>query len=354
MRFLLLPFALLAYYVIVLLFVGRRPKAGVIVPQYTPPGDMTPAEMRFLRAGMTDQKSVAAVVAHLAARGQISVQPDGAEYVITRLIDEPPAGLPDEERAAFVSMFLVSADVTDPSSTIGVYRTRDDMPLGRSFRLRPNQGNKLAAIRVAISGSLDRRMGSSYFKRNYEYSAAAIALSSALAIGAATTFRHAEGILFLALWFVFGATILGVSMVVNLLPVLRDILRGRMMPSNTLLFAGPLLIFLAALAYVGHRIAVVSDPAFAISLVAIIMLNASCPFLLQAPTQLGQERRDQVEGFRQFLASVELDSINRLNNPNWTPTLKVDYLAYAIALDLKQAWGDHLVSAMFNTVTAGQ
>ena len=58
-----------------------------------------------------------------------------------------------------------------------------------------------------------------------------------------------------------------------------------------------------------------------------------------------------MEGFRQFLATVELDYLNRMNNPNWTPTLHIDYLAYAIALDLKQAWGDHLVSAMFNTVT---
>jgi hypothetical protein len=43
-----------------------------------------------------------------------------------------------------------------------------------------------------------------------------------------------------------------------------------------------------------------------------------------------------------------------MNNPHWTPTLKIDYLAYAIALDLKQAWGDHLVNAMFNTVATGK
>jgi len=29
-----------------------------------------------------------------------------------------------------------------------------------------------------------------------------------------------------------------------------------------------------------------------------------------------------------------------------------DYLAYAIALDLKEAWGDHLSSALFSTVAS--
>jgi Predicted membrane protein (DUF2207) len=351
MRFLILPFALLAYYVITWAVVARRPKASTIVPQYTPPGNMTPAEMRFLCVGMTDQKTVAAVVAHLAARRLISVQPDREEYVITRLVDKLPTDLPDEERAAFVSMFLATVDVTDPYSRIGVYRTGDDMPLGGSFVLRPSQGNKLAAIRAAIATSLDLRIGSSYFKRNYEYSAPAVALSSSLAIGTAATFSHADGIFFWTLWFVFCATILGVAIVLNVLPAFRDIFKGRMSLASILMMTGPLVIFLAVLAYAVTAIARISEPSFGWSLIAIVVANVTCPFLLQTPTKLGRGRMDQVEGFRQFLATVELDSIDRLNNPHWTPTLKIDYLAYAIALDLKQAWGDHLVSAMFNTVT---
>jgi len=353
MHFAILPLALFAYYVIVLLTVARRPSAGTMVPSYTPPGNMTPAEMRFLRVGRSDQKSVAAVVAHLAAQRLIAVQPDGDEYIMTRLVDKLPPDLPEEERAAFVSMFLVTVDATDPTSSLGVYRADDDMLLGRAFRLRVSQGDKVGAIRAAIASALDCRIGDSYFKRNFEYSAPAIALSSSLAIGAATTFTHADGILFWTLWFVFGATILGIMISLNVIPAVRDILKGRMNPSSLLLFAGPLAIFLALLAYIAHMIARVADPAFAMSLVAIVLLNASFPFLLQTPTRLGRERMDEVEGFRQFLATVELDSIDRLNNPHWTPTLKIDYLAYAIALDLKQGWGDHLASAMFNTIAAG-
>lgn len=57
-------------------------------------------------------------------------------------------------------------------------------------------------------------------------------------------------------------------------------------------------------------------------------------------------------GFRQFLPTVELDRMDRMNNLHMTPALMNDYLAYAIALDLKEAWGDHLSSALFATVAS--
>ncbi|HXP16705.1 MAG TPA: hypothetical protein VN868_06355 [Terriglobales bacterium] len=58
------------------------------MPQYTPPGNMSPAEMRYLRTSVCDTKTVAAVVAHLAARQAVSVRPEGNEYVITRLAEQ--------------------------------------------------------------------------------------------------------------------------------------------------------------------------------------------------------------------------------------------------------------------------
>ncbi|MGA7399965.1 MAG: hypothetical protein WBW38_08085 [Candidatus Sulfotelmatobacter sp.] len=124
--------------------------------------------------------------------------------------------------------------------------------------------------------------------------------------------------------------------------------------SNLLTMAVSLIFFFSVLGFLGERIALDSDPAFVWSLLTTSLLNCTFPFLLHAPTKLGRERMDLVEGFRDFLGSVELDSIDRTNNPYWTPTCKIDYLAYAIALDLKQAWGDHLVNAMVNTVATGK
>ncbi|MBZ5653115.1 MAG: DUF2207 domain-containing protein [Acidobacteriia bacterium] len=147
---------------------------------------------------------------------------------------------------------------------------------------------------------------------------------------------------------------LSLIIAMNVVPAIRDIFHGRMTLWNSLIMMLPLLAFLGILGYVELLIARSADPAFALSLLVLVVLNVVFFILLQTPTRLGRERMDQVEGFRQFLEAVDLDRVDRMNNPHWRPTLHIDYLAYAIALDLKQAWGDHLVNAMMNTVTVAE
>src|SRR5689334_4992860 len=60
-----LPGALLVYYLIAWVRVGRGPAPGPIVAHYEPPANMSPAEARYLFTGTSDYKTVAAVLAHL-------------------------------------------------------------------------------------------------------------------------------------------------------------------------------------------------------------------------------------------------------------------------------------------------
>jgi hypothetical protein len=103
---------------------------------------------------------------------------------------------------------------------------------------------------------------------------------------------------------------------------------------------------------VGWRIALGSNQEFAFSLFAITLLNVSFTALLQKLTPLGRKRLDEVMGFREFLATVELDRFERMNHPKLTPALLNDYLAYAIALDLKESWGDQLSEALTAAATS--
>jgi len=111
----------------------------------------------------------------------------------------------------------------------------------------------------------------------------------------------------------------------------------------------PLLMFGAVLGFVDTKIAKLSSPAFAYTLVAVVVINVGFAISLKRLTPVGRQRLDQVLGFRQFLSTVELDRLDRMNNPHMTPVLMNDYLACAIALDLKEAWGDHLSSALFSS-----
>jgi len=92
--------------------------------------------------------------------------------------------------------------------------------------------------------------------------------------------------------------------------------------------------------FLDSRIAKSSNSAFAYALVAVVVINIGFAISLKRLTPMGRQRLDEILGFRQFLSTVELDRLDRLNNPHMTPALLNDYLAYAIALDLKEAWGD--------------
>jgi len=58
-----------------------------------------------------------------------------------------------------------------------------------------------------------------------------------------------------------------------------------------------------------------------------------------------------VEGFRAFLGEVEQDRMQRLNAPGEAPKAATEFLPYAIALEVREAWGDHLAEAFFATTT---
>ena len=138
----------------------------------------------------------------------------------------------------------------------------------------------------------------------------------------------------------------------SVVPALRDAARGRMGMTNIWMAMVPLLMFGGVLGFVDTRIAKLSTPAFAYTLIAVVVINIGFAISLKRLTPVGRQRLDEVLGFRQFLSTVELDRLDRMNNPHMTPALMNDYLAYAIALDLKEAWGDHLSSALFSTVTS--
>jgi hypothetical protein len=344
-KLLLLPSLLMAYYFAVWLVAGQGPKPGVIVPQYAAPGNMSPAEMRYLVTGSADRKTVAAILAHLASQKLITVEPEGDAYRIMRVMSPPPANLPPEEASALDALAELESFPENQDRTLAA----GAQPV---LLLRPTQGKSLSLVASVVMGSLSKRVGGQYFKRNLQYTLPAVAVSIAAAlIVAANVGRHGDAV-FITLWFLLFSLGIGVVVVTNVARALRDAVRGMLSPKNIALTIVPLPLFLGIPAAVDVMIARNSSPMFAWVLAALVVVNIAGGLLVQTLTPLGRERMDQVAGFKQFLASVELDRINRMNNPHLTPALLNDYLAYAIALDLKEAWGDHLANALFATTTS--
>ena len=70
-------FAVLAYYVVAWVRVGRDPERGVIVVAYDPPQGLSPAAVRYLRRGKFDTKAFAATAVQIAVKGHLAIDRDG-------------------------------------------------------------------------------------------------------------------------------------------------------------------------------------------------------------------------------------------------------------------------------------
>jgi hypothetical protein len=145
----------------------------------------------------------------------------------------------------------------------------------------------------------------------------------------------------------------GLIVIVRVIPAIKDAISGRLSAKNTL-FTIIGLLFLAMPGAVLHKIAEASSWEFAAKLAGVVLIHLVFGPLMKAPTKEGREALDWIEGYRQFLAGVEQDRLDRLNAPRNAPELVNAALPYAIAMDLKQVWGDHLSETFFAaTVSKG-
>jgi uncharacterized membrane protein len=63
-----------------------------------------------------------------------------------------------------------------------------------------------------------------------------------------------------------------------------------------------------------------------------------------SPTAKGRKLRNEIEGFREFLLSVEQLPQDRIEAPGDEAGLYERYLPYALALEVEQSWCDKLVA----------
>lgn len=322
------PAALLLYYLVCWLFVGRKPRHRTIVPRYEPPEGISPAGARFLLTTGTDGRSVAAAVADLAVRRCISIVPESGRYRVTRLLSDARKILSPEEREV-LSLLFYSGDST----------TLDPADSGHT------------TLAQHVDRAVRSQFGDKYFTQHLGY--VLLGMLAGLVAAFVTVARidkhNAYAAVFLTFWMMFVAYVLGAVFWVNVVSMWKATLRGmskwKLPAQSALVFA----IFGAFLAFVGYKLSESSSSAYAQMVVAIILVNVGCAPLLKNYTALGHQALDEIEGFRQFLIKVEQDPLARLNAPNVTPQLLNEYLPFAIALEVKEAWGDHLCDAFLAT-----
>lgn len=154
----------------------------------------------------------------------------------------------------------------------------------------------------------------------------------------------------IALGSVLGMMAPGGFYLVFVLLRLADLVRGSRKGARTAIVRRVLILFAMIVPCVAALTlgSVVLEIIFGwqVLLVTALMVGLDLVFLhlMKAPTAEGRKLLDEIDGFRQFLSSVEKFPMDRLDAPTTAPGIYERYLPYAVALEVEQAWSDRFLA----------
>lgn len=377
------PALLFAFYVICWLAVGRDPKIGVVAPRYEPPAGISPGVARYILTGGSDGTTLAAVLAGLAAKGVVAIQPQAGSYAVS-LLNSSLTLLPDEAAVVQTLFNVVStvqpyaesntAIVGDPSPQTSGRQAADSassrpavVPMrsngasaenlpgtGAAVGLAPSPESQVVIDPLAgpvikshidaIQDTFHKGLQGVYFRQNFRYAGVGVAATLVWTMYTSATLE-AQSSMFLSFWlFMFtsiaGMVIGGIWASKPTHPSAKQRVTRVLVP---LLFFGlpGAVIYFAALP---------QSHGFVLALLLSVILNSIFFFIMRAPTPRGLEILQQLAGFREFLVRVEQDPLDRVNTPEQRAELMNRFLPYAIALNVREGWGDKMASAFSDAI----
>lgn len=319
--------ALAVYYLIAWLLVGRNRSKVSVVVRYTPPDNMSPAAMRFIYTMGSDGRTYTAILARLAARGLLEIVPGKNGVMLKRSEADHRAArnLPAEEKSIFKDLFEWEEQVTLQRPE---WRTMEK-----------------------LQQTLQEQVGGKFLTRHLAWVVAGLAISGVAAawLSAITLFGKDPADAWMMCAFtgltvgMYGA--FGYQMWDSNRLAIRLALRGMYRRRTLPLLLAFVLIYPALWLLVWH-----AAPAFAGFTEVMILMNTFLPSCLRNYTAEGRRVRNEIEGFRRFLAGTEQDRLQRMDPTGKPPRMDLEFVPYAVALDLREAWGDELgIRAMVET-----
>lgn len=368
--FLIFPTLLLGYYIICWAMAGKDPKFENVPPQYEPPAGVSPGVARYIITGGSDGTTLAAVLADLAAQRVISIQPQGKTYRL-ELLQEKIA-LPPEEAALVRVLFSegMQADAAtrpphgevQPTAELreAVRRISSQqlashgLAVAAELAQEPRRGVILdpkSAFQIklaidAIQKSFQMSLQGLYFRWNFIYVFAGMVATFIFGL-AGSFFVHDKSApsTFLALWLFLFTSIAGV-----VIAFARSARPARPTPGQRITSLVLLLFFFFGPGFLIAAFAMPSARWFVLALLASVALNSAFMVLMRAPTAEGYKVQEQLAGFREFLGRVEQDRLERMTAPQEKLRAVDRFLPYAIALEVKEGWGDTMAAAFSNAI----
>jgi uncharacterized membrane protein YgcG len=332
---------LLGYYGFAWHAVGRDPKVGTIIPLFYPPEGVSPALANYVHnwgLGRNLWRAFTAAVLSLAVRGLV-------------LFDEK------------------DGDLTLKTSNRGADRLKEPLPPGEQAILGwltqrggiatidKANGAAVASIGKKFRESIETENRNKFFRKNLGYFLAGVALTVAVIIGviAFGGLRHED---YMILFFIGFASIwLGVFFIPLIMAVFRGLTSGASFHTALIAIAIAAFVFfvgtnvMSAILSVGAEawpffIEAILEHPFPFALVSsFAAVNGLFLYLLRAPTDIGRQVMDEIEGLRLYLQTAEAARLN-MNGPEITTERFEALLPYAVALDVEKPWAEAFQSAL--------
>lgn len=326
--------ALVFYYLIAWITVGKDPPRGVVMTLYEPPEEYSPAAMSFLMNMGYDDRAFAATVVDMAVKGYLTIEEDEGVFTLRRT----GAG----EEGLFPGQRGVARTIFGTYSSIVLQR-------GNHKRIRKAVD--------ALKKSLRRDFGMQHFKTNRKYLIPGAVLTL-LTLAAIAVFSGASPeSIFLTAWISFW-TVGCWALFSAVRRAWQDVRAGGGLLVVARAF-GAVFITLFAMPFFGAEIGAFVMLARAVSypaaggLLAALLVSLIFSHLLKAPTIFGRKALDRIEGFRRYLEAAEKDRLERMKAPEMTPGLFEKYLPYALALDVENSWSEKFSDVLSRTGEEG-
>ena len=325
----------LVYYFLVWAAVGRDPKSGTIVPLYEPQDGLSPGGMRFLKEMGFDSQVFTSAILGLATKGYLTIERDESKtYILLRKsgYGEVAKRLSSEEQILATRLFEE----------------------GSKLELKQEHHELLQKAQTAFKHTLQTEMEKKYFVTNSRYLWPGVILTAVTVVAMMVSGGADSAVgLFMTVWLSFWS--FGVAMLmVSVYHAWKSVATAGLVG-----VAGALFLTLFSIPFLaGECIGFfMLQKSTGIVPVAVILAGVACSivfhFLLKAPTRLGRQLLDRVEGFKLFLKETQGPVYATMASPAQTPELFERFLPYALALGVEHAWAQKFSSVLAAAATSG-
>ena len=323
---------LLGYYFFAWKRVGRNPRAGTIVPIFSPPDDLTPAAMRYVNNMGADDRTFAAALIDMGVRGHIRmVEEDGGWFSSDKTRLERIASdqsLPADEEATLRELAMT----------------------GESIVMEQKNHKEFSSAQKALANVLKERYEGKLFHKNWGWAGAGIILLvAALWLSASAVVAATNGA---QIW------LIGVGLgLLALAAIFVALMQGTSSTGKCLLTAGAFLCGSIALAtgapIIGEALNSGWWQPLVLPLLALPVVISAFAWI-DAPTKEGRAILDRIAGFKQYLSITEREWLDRMHPPEDTPELFERYLPYAVALGVENRWADRFAAVLAAAAVQGR